>query len=271
MKKTQLVFAAIAAGVLLSAASAGVPVQDMSSTSIAVDYSGVWRGEEITTLNVPAHESVHHVNVRYAPLPYIIFSAGFGAADFSVDTCRQVQFKGKLNFSPALGASFYSPAFLNKILRVTAGAKAHYLYTKNAEKSYLYSGPVVIPNAGFIVSLGEYVDLEAGARVMLMFGSMQKGSDNALSFSNGRQERGYLSIMLHSPSEGAYMMVDLDASSGINMNWTNGPAESSIGISIGIILRQPKDRLSRKMNNYDDYPGYKELEKKIDEMEKEMK
>jgi len=271
MKRTQLMFATIAAAGLLSAVSAGIPVQDMSSTSVGIDYSGVWRGAEITTLNVPAHESVHHVNVRYAPLPYVLLSAGFGAANISVDTCRQVQFKGSLNFSPALGINVFSPAFLKKTLRVTAGAKAHYLYTKNSDKSYVYSGPVVVPNAGFIVSLGEYVDLEAGARFMLMFGSMQKGSEDALSFSNGRQKRGYLSVMLHTPSEGVYMMADFDASSGMDMNWTNGPAESSIGISVGIILRQPKDRLSRRMNTYDDYPGYKEMEKKIDEMEKELK
>ena len=271
MKRAQLMFATIAIAGLLSAASAGVPVQDMSSTSIAVDYSGVWRGEEITVRNVPAHESVHHVNVRYAPLPYIMVSAGFGAANFSVDTCQQVQFKGGLNFSPALGISLFSPMFLKKMLRVTAGAKAHYLYTKNSDKSFVYSGPVVVPNAGFIVSLGEYVDLEAGARGMLVFGSMQKGGENALSFSNGIKERGYLSIMLHTPSEGAYMMVDFDASSGMDMNWTNGPAESSIGVSVGIILRQPKDRLSRQKSNYNDFPGYQEMEKKIDEMEKDMR
>jgi hypothetical protein len=273
MKRVLLmsVVAIASAGLLSAIIAAGVPVQDMSSTSIGIDYSGVWRGEEITKRNVPAHESVHHVNVRYAPLPYIMFSAGLGAANFSVDTCQQVQFKGGHNFSPALGITLFSPAFLKKTLRVIAGAKAHYLYTRDNDKLFTYSGPVAITNGGFIVSLGQYIDIEAGARSMLIVGSMQEGDRKAQAFSNSDQLRGYFSVTLHSPSDGAYMSFDFDASRQMDMNWTNGPAESSIGVSIGIILRQPKDRLSRKMSNHEDYPGYKELEKKIEEMEKEMK
>lgn len=269
MEKRALPMFVMIAG-LAFIARAGMPIQDMSSTSISVDYSGVWRGEAITTLKVPAHESVQHVNVRYAPLPYVLFSAGLGAANFKVDTCRQVQFKGGYNFSPSLGLNLFSPSFIKKIFRVTAGVKSHYLYTKSPDKDFLYYGPVVVPNAGVIVSLGEYVDIEAGGRGMFLFGHMQEGSQNATDFSNGEQKRGYLSIMLHAPAEGAYMVFDFDASSGMDMNWSNGPAESSIGISIGFILRQPKDRPSRKTKEYDDYPGYKEMEKKIEEMEKEM-
>jgi hypothetical protein len=271
MGKISFLSAAAAAALLATCAFAGPPVQDLSSTSIAVDYSGMWRGTEITSLNVPSHESVHHVNVRYAPLPFAVFSAGLGAADLSVDTCLQRQFKGGFNLSPSLGAALFTPPFLKKTVRITAGVKAHYLYTKNLDESFVYSGPVVAPNAGVIVSLSQFVDLEAGVRGLLIFGSMQEGNLNAEQFSNAQQKRGYFSVTLHTPSEGAYLSFDFDASPCIDMNWSNGPAESSIGVTVGIILRQPKDRLTRNMNEYDDYPAFKEMEKKIEEMEKEMK
>ncbi|MGA2507147.1 MAG: hypothetical protein ABSF80_06705 [Chitinispirillaceae bacterium] len=258
----------------LSALSyAGIPVQDMSSTSLGIDYSGMWRGERITSANVPGHESVHLINVRYSPNPYCLFSIGFGGANFRVDTSRQVQFKGTFNFSPSVGANFYTPFFARHVLRLTAGVKANYLYTRDADKSYLYSGPFVTPGAGIVVSLGEFIDLEAGARGDFIFGRMQKGSDSPAGFSNKERARAYFTAMLHTPSEGAYLLVDFDASPKVSMDWANGPAESSIGISVGLILRQEKDKIAqqRKMKEDADYPGFKEMRKKVEEMEEEMK
>jgi hypothetical protein len=252
---------------------AGLPVQDLSSASLAVDYSGMWRGEQITAAKVPGHESVHLVNVRYAPAPWFLLSCGIGAANFSVDTFRQTQFKGSFSFSPAVGVNFYTPFFLKKTLRLTAGAKANYLYTRNRDKSYLYSGPFVTPGAGLIVSLGDYVDLEFGGRGDFIFGSMQKGGDNAQSFSNRERARAYCTATLHTPLEGAYLLVDFDGSPKMNLDWSNGPAESSLGISVGLILRQPRDRVvqQQKAKEATDYPGYKEMKKKINEMEEELK
>jgi hypothetical protein len=269
MKRLKLIPAMVAGAV--ATACAGLPIQDLSPASIGVDYSGTWRGEEITTQNVPAHESVHHVNVRYAPLPYLLLSAGIGGANYTVDTCNQIQFKGGFNFSPSLGIALFSPSLLNKKVRFTAGVKSHYMHTTNTDKSFVYSGPVVVPNAGLIFSLGEYVDMELGGRGLFLFGQMQEGSLPALSFSNADQKRIYFSVMLHTPAEGAYMMFDFDGSEGISMNWSDGPAESSFGISVGVILRQPKDRVSRELKEKADYPGYIEMEKKLDEMEKSMR
>lgn len=258
----------------LSALSyAGIPVQDMSATSIGIDYSGMWRGEKITSANVPGHESVHLVNIRYSPGPCFLFSVGFGGAAFTVDTCRQSQFKGTFNFSPSLGVNLYTPYFVRHALRVTAGVKANYLYTRDTDKSYLYSGPFVTPGAGVIVSLGEFIDLEAGARGDFIFGRMQKGNNSPVNFSNKEQMRAYFTAMLHTPSEGAYLLIDFDASPEVNMDWSNGPAESSIGISLGLILRQEKDKIAkqRKMKEDADYPGFRAMQKKVEEMEDEMK
>jgi hypothetical protein len=273
MKRTIAIVATVVG--FYSATHAMLPIQDMSKYSIGIDYSGMWRGEEITKQNIPGHESAHHLNVHYAPLPYLQLSVGFGAASFSVDTFTvdtlQRQFKGTYNFSPSLGISAYSPFLLKKLLRVTAGVKAYFLYSRNKEKSFVYSGPLVNPSAGAIVSLGEYIDIEAGVRGNIIFGRMQQMGGAAVNFSNGQTVRTYLSAMMHTPSEGAYFIVDFDASPNIDLDWSKGPAESSIGISVGLILRQSKDKLAKKMIDDPSFPGYKNLQKKTEEMEKEMK
>lgn len=266
MKKTFALFMMIA-----GLAYAVLPVEDMSSTSLGVDYSGTWRGEQITLRNVPGHESAHHLNLRYAPLPYVLLSLGLGAANFTVDTCLQTQFKGTYNFSPSLGLSLFSPFLIKKALRVTAGAKTYYLYTRNKEKSHIYSGPFVHPEAGAVVSIGEYIDLEAGARGNFIFGRMQENREPALNFSNSERIRGYFSATIYAPSEGAYFILDFDASPKIDMDWSKGPAESAIGITLGVILRQNKNKLRKKLIDDPEFPGYREMQKKTEEMEQELK
>ena len=270
MKRLTALFMMIA-GLWCSPAYAVLPVEGMSPTSLGVDYSGMWRGEKITKRNIPGHESAHHLNLRYAPVPYVLLSLGFGAANFTVDTSLQTQFKGTYNFSPSLGFSLYSPFLIKKTLRVTAGAKAYYLYTRNKEKSHIYSGPFVNPEAGAVVSIGEYIDLEAGARGNMVFGRMQENREPALNFSNSQRIRAYLSAMIYAPSEGAYFLFDFDASPKIDMDWSRGPAESAIGITVGIILRQNKDKLRKKLIDDPDFPGYREMQKKTEEMEQELK
>ena len=258
----------MAAAGLFFSAYGGLPVQDMSPTSLALDYSGLWRGEKITKQKVPGHENVQLLNLHYSPVPYCAFSLGLGAARYSVDTVRQTQFKGTYNFSPSLGITLFSPFLLKKILRFTAGAKAYYLYTRNRDRSYLYSGSFMTPGGGVLVSLGEYVDFGLGVRGQLISGRMQKGREPALDFSNSQTMRTYFTAMIHSPSEGAYFLIDFDASPKIDLDWSNGPAESSIGISVGIILRSSKEKIMPKTM---DYPMQRELEKKLEDMEKELR
>jgi hypothetical protein len=270
MKKIISMFA-MAVGLAVVTAYAVPPIEYLSSTSLGIDYSGMWRGEKITAQDVPGHESVHHLNVRYAPVPYVMLSLGFGVASFTVDAYRQTQFKGNYNFSPSLGLGVYSPFLLKKALRLTAGANAYFLYSKNEDKSFIYSGPFINPSAGAVFSLGEYLDLEAGARWNFIFGRMQHSGGTQTDFSNRETLRAYISATMYAPSEGAYMLVDFDASPDIDLDWSKGPAESSIGIAVGIILRQKNDNLSKKTINDAEYPGFKEMIKKTDDMEKELK
>jgi hypothetical protein len=81
--------------------------------------------------------------------------------------------------------------------------------------------------------------------------------------------RGYLTLVMHSPSEGAYCILDFDASPSLEMDWSDGPFESSISLTLGFILRA--DNRFKKTNTGSAYPAYEESKKKMDEMEKEMK
>ena len=124
MNKIFPIFAAIV--MLSTLCFAGAPVQNMSSHSLALDYSGLWRGATITQQEVGAHENVQMFNIHYAPVPYLLLSAGLGAAAYAVDTnladaAHRIYYNGSFGFAPSFGISAYTPYLISKLLRVTAG------------------------------------------------------------------------------------------------------------------------------------------------------
>lgn len=254
----------------LSATSfAGLPVQDFSLSSIGIDYTGLWRGETITKSTVPAHENTHHIGLCYSPAKYVAFSLGLGIANYTVDTVGLTQFKGTPGLSPSFGLDGYTP-MIGNFLRMAVHAKGYYLNCENKSKSHLYSGPFVTPSAGAVFSAAEKLDLEAGARGLLILGEMSRAGESTASyFSNNERVRGYLTVILHSPYEGAYCVLDFDASPSIQSDLSNGPFESSISLMLGFILRT--DKRFKKTTTGSTYPAYDELKKKLDDMEKEMK
>jgi hypothetical protein len=269
----RLVTIMILLGGLLSQLFAALPAQDMSLMSLGIDYSGLWRGEVITQNEASAHERVQLLNFRYAPLPYLMVSLGFGVADYSTDTYNQTQFTGDFGFSPAFGLDCFSPFFLDKKLRITAGAKGYYLSSESADKSISYSGTFVHPGVGVIFSPTDQIDIEAGGRGLLIFGTIKGPGDATGDFSAKNTGRGYLSILLHMPSEGAYCAIDFDASpdvsSDITTDWSHGPAEASVGITVGFIISKKKEVADLKTDAA--FPGYKKLQKEKDDLEKDLK
>jgi hypothetical protein len=248
---------------------AGLPVQDFSLTSIGIDYTGLWRGETITERTVPAHENTHHIGICYSPVKYAAFSLGLGIANYTVDTVGLTQFKGTPGISPSFGLSLYTP-MIGTILKFAAHARGYYLYCENKSGSHQYSGPFLSPSVGPVFSITDKLDIEAGARGLLIFGEMSRSGESTASyFSNNDRVRGYLSVILHSPFEGAYCVLDFDASPSTEMDWENGPFESSISLKLGFILRT--DKRFKKTATGSTYPAYEDLKKKLDDMEKEMK
>jgi hypothetical protein len=266
MKKVIPLFVMVIGAFFIS--FAGLPVQDMTFKSLGLDYNGQWRGEQITLKAVPAHENIQLVNFHYAPLPYVMVSLGVGVAAYSVDTCNGRQFTGDFGPSPSAGIDLYSPFFVYNMLRITAGVKANYLYSKNSAETYLYQGAFVSPGAGIIFSANDYIDIEVGGRGLLIFGQMEQAGVAPSNFSNKERARGYLSFLFHSPSEGAYFAFDFDASPAISADWSKGPAEASLGITLGFVLSKRKEKIDPKTDAL--FPGFKEMQDREDQMKKDM-
>jgi hypothetical protein len=274
MKNYLTILAAIIG--LSSLSYAGLPVQNMSSGSLALDYNGLLRGATITKQKVGAHENAHTMNFSYAPIPWLVLSAGLGAASYSVDTTpldagHSIFYNGRFGFAPVFGISGYTPYLAGSLLRVTAGARGHYLNTTDKTKQFGYGGLFATGGAGLIFSIGSIVDIELGGRGFFILGEMQKKGDTVQGFSNNNIPRGYLSVTLQTPLEGGYITVDFDASPEFSGDWSRGPAESSIGITAGMIFRSRTGVEKSKTVDDSHFPNYKDLEKKVENLQKELK
>jgi hypothetical protein len=249
-------------------ARAQFPVQDMNRYTLGLDYTLAFRGEDITQAGVPSHEILHVVGLAYAPVPYVALQAGLGIDRFSVDSYKQVSFDGDYGFSPALGLSLYSPFFLFDMLRVSGEGHAVYLDSRDS-RGFAYSGFISTASLGLIFSASAYLDLAAGGRLHLIDGSMSSPHGAVdQPFSNKQTTRGYFAVTLKTPSEGAFLTLDLDASP--NVDWSNGPREATIGISFGALLGgKGKTEAPAEQPAY--FPAYSEMKEKEKKMAEEIK
>jgi hypothetical protein len=273
--RTIVVTSVIIAGCAVFSFSAP-PVQDLTPASLALDYSGLWRGEDITKKEVPSHEIAQHINLHYAPVPYALLSLGLGVANYGTDTTtfegRLMKFKGAFGVSPSFGLNLYTPYLINRLLRITAGGNGYYLYSKSGGESYTYSGAMLAPKGGVIFSISEFLDIELGGRGLVLFGQMEKKGDTGIAyFSNKNMARGYFSVVMHTPSEGVYAVLDFDASPEFSMDWTGGPVESAISFSIGFALNAGRKAAKSEKSQESLLPGYEDLKKREQELRDEIK
>ncbi|GEM_PF-1197911 len=253
------------------AARAEFPVEDMDSHSLGLQYGLAFRGQDITKASVPSHEILHALSLAYSPIQYVSMEAGLGIDRYSVDSDHQVSFQGDYGISPVFGLSLYTPP-LFELLRFTAGDKALFLDSEDG-RGYRYSGFISNPFLGLIVSPSGYVDVTAGARMLLTDGKMSgPGSvTGGSAFSNQHALRGYLSVTLKSPLERAFLTLDLDASPSLDSDWSNGPKEASVGLAIGAMLGWSGHAASSAKRDTSRYfPAYPEMKSKQDKMAEEI-
>ena len=244
-----------------------VPLSEMSKSSLAIDYTGMWRGERITSSAVAAHENVQMAAIHYMPIPYLLITAGLGAAQFSVDEYNKLKFTGGWTIAPSFGVSGFSPKFFTMITG-TAGIEGYYLYDPNKANTFLYQGAFTNFKAGLLFSFNDNVSLEIGEHDLVIFGEMGHVKDSAsLYFSNKYNMRTYLSLLLTTPSENVYCSINFDASPKFGLDWSKGPQESSIGITLGFILRASTFKI-KAADTQTEFPEFKGMEEKQHEMEK---
>lgn len=251
---------------MATAAHAAFPIEDMGSMSLGLQYGLAFRGQQITTADVPSHETLHSFSLAYTPIPYLSLEAGVGLDRFDVESSKSVSFHGEYGISPSFGLVAASPYFALDLVRVAAGYRGLYLNSED-DRGFRYSGFVSSPFLGLVVSPSGYFDFESGVRGHLLDGTMQGPGSPEQGFANGEIIRGYATFTVKSPAEGAFLSLDIDVSPAFNSNWANGPREAQVGVSFGAILgRQTKpEPVKDATGRFPAYSDMKEMQRKMAE------
>ena len=97
---------ALLALILLSArARAEFPLGDMAPDRLGLQYGFAFRGQDITSKDVPSHETIHALTLGYAPIPYLEVEGGIGLDRMVVDRYNGARFRGEYGLSPLFGAT----------------------------------------------------------------------------------------------------------------------------------------------------------------------
>ncbi|MBN1308820.1 MAG: hypothetical protein JXA18_12930 [Chitinispirillaceae bacterium] len=253
-------------------AASGVPVEDMSPFTLGIEYQGMIAGQTITRASVHSLFRPHYLTVRYAPLPYLLVSAGAGSAKFSIAEYDSTRFDGNRGISAAIGLHGFTPRLID-FLMITAGTHGYLL--NSTQDDYRYIAAVADPVAGVRCLIGDMLDIEAGAKGHIIYGRMNGPAvTDPLTFSNNNRIRGYLSMTLHSFSGGAYMSLSMDLSPYAEPDWSDGPYEASLSLRIGALIRTRRsdaitDAKEKKVDYFRNYDKMKEQQEKMaDEMRK---
>jgi hypothetical protein len=248
-------------------AHAEFPLESMSPNRLGLQYGFAFRGQDITSKDVPSHEILHTLSIGYAPIPYLGLEAGMGADQLSVDRYNGARFEGGYGLTPLFGATLASPALFD-LARVQAGGRFMYLNSED-DRGFGYSGLVSSPFLSIVLTPSGYFDVEAGARGHLIDGTMQGQDGREQTFSNRNTVRGFISFILKSPSDYAFLAVDADFSPEARPDWSDGPREASIGISFGTLLGwKAKPRETKTAPMY--FPAYPEMKEKQKQMAEEL-
>ncbi len=251
--------------------ASGVPIEDMSRSTLGIEYKGMVAGQTITEAAVPSLFKAHYAMLRYAPLPYLLVSLGIGGTKFSTDEYDSTRFKGHAGFSAACGVHGYSPSIVN-LLMITAGAEAYLLNSR--QDGYQYTAGLMNPIVGVRFLIGGIFDIEAGAKGHILYGQMEGPQTKSTTvFSNNNNLRGYLAATLHSNNGGAYTTFTFDASPKANSDQFNGLNEASFSVQIGLLLSQERfnSKSDDKKKKGDSFRGYDKMKEKQDKMADEMR
>lgn len=159
------------------AMAANAPTMDMNAHALAVEYKALFRGQVITEKDVPSYEKSHSLSLRYAPIPYLLVTAGAGLEQFTVDPYQQKEFIGNYDFSPNAGLSLLTPLLFD-IFQLTIGVNAIYLNSSD-DNDLTYSGAIVDPFLGLGIFAGKYAGLEIGGKGHFINGSIKNTESDA--------------------------------------------------------------------------------------------
>ncbi len=253
----------------ISSALAQYPMQDMNRRTLGVAVNGGFRGQNITSSNVQSHEIMPMLDLSYAPASWALLSLGLGYDRFRVDTYQGHKFNGKFGFAPQAGLYLYSPAFAKEMLRVTGGVVNLFMSCEDSF-DYAYYGMITNPFAGLIFSPARYVDLGLGLRNHMIYGNSRTPGVRADAYFENQEIRTYFNLLVHSPDELVYLAMDLDRSPDMGRDWSKGPDEASIHLSIGFLLGWSDNKVKTKRAPVY-FPEYGEVKDLEDRMSEDLK
>jgi hypothetical protein len=250
------------------------PVQEMGSTILGVKANMGFRGQNITKAEVPSHEQIPSLTLGYAPYSLVLLELGLGADRFTVDEfndgTEDREFNGDFGFSPSIGITFFSPYYVNGMLRGKAGLNTAY-WNSSDNYGYTYYGGITDLYIGALFSGSPYLDLEGGFKLHIVDGAVKvpgnTGSDP--SFSNSETKRIYISMTLKSPYEGVFANIGFEASPEMSNDWSNGPYEAGVNISVGMLLSWKERKMSEERPPIY-FPDYPEVRKTSDKMAEDL-
>lgn len=249
----------------ISSALAQYPIQDMNSRTLGVALNGQLRGQNITAANVASHEILAMLDFSYAPYSWVLLSLGLGFDQFEVDTYKGRTFKGDFGISPQAGLYLYTPPLASVKLRLTGGMVNQILSSED-DFGYTYYGFIHNPFVGLVVSPSGYVDLGAGLRAHWIEGNMKTpASSDEPYFSNEQLYRLYVNLLIRSPHDKVYLNVDLDASPDFGSDWSSGPDEASVGLSVGFLMgfKERQEKPNRAPVYFPEYGDVKDLQDRM--------
>jgi len=239
-------------------AASGVPVENMSSDMLDIEYSGNFSGQTIKKSEVSSRFQTHYFMLRYAPVPSLLISGGIGSSVFETDA--PFKFKGDPGFSPTAAVHLFSPKLFT-YASLTSGISASLINSKNVNDKYITL--FFAPEAGILLYIGTIFDLTVGAK-----GHILSGTTNSSSFSNNNYVRGFLSMTLHSLQGRSYATMTVDLSPQSSKDWSFGPNEASIGFQIGYFLKPLSKKESGTSSQdtsgyFHDFNKMKQLQEKM--------
>lgn len=223
-------------GIALLGAS-GVPIGDMSSDMLGIEYAGIFSGQTITKAEVPSRFQAHYFMLRYAPVPYVLISGGIGGANMETDVYDSTKFKGTMGFSPTGELTLFTPEFA-RLLKVNAGCGIRLITSSDEE--YRYTTTVINPYAGLLFAVSRIGDIGIGAKGNIMSGTMKLKNVES-SFSNNNYVHGYVTGTLHSLYGRSYASITFDISPASSKDWSFGPNEAAISLQVGYFLKTMRE------------------------------
>lgn len=259
----QTVSAVLLAGIPLAA---GIPVQNMNSSTLGIEYSGFVSGQFLEEDEVESSIVSHMFRLQYSPAPLVRFSLGVGSSRLGLENVN-TDFSGNPGISVMAGAAFHIPK-VHELVSLTGGVESYYLSSAGGEMRSV--ALLHTPFAGLIVHLGRYTDLELGGEYLILDKQI-KISDATTSYRNPGDVRFYGSLTLHDPLSGVYLSGGVSASESLSDAWKeSGPYESSVWFQFGIILKQDREfeRTEQEIRRY--FPNYEKLKEKQEKMAEEI-